>query len=159
MTRRLFVVALGCVAACATGDLIIGDDTTASVPDGAAPATGGLDGGGEDSSSFTCVTPAGACVDAAVLCAEVAPDFTCAAPDERCCKTACAVVAKPPPSTCRGDAAVPLFTGACIREYACPPARCVSAGGACGLPQTCATVAYDASTYACTNNDDVCCLP
>lgn len=171
----LAVVLAGAVS-CTKGDRIVGEDfvpedadvsDVGDVDDAAIDA--GLDvGDGSieaasdgavelDADASTC---SGTCLPSGAACFEISATETCPT-SHACCITECPTLSLPSPSFCDGGPYAALYAPlGCVVGYACAPADCASAGGACVVAGACANGKVgNESSYACSGNGTVCCLP
>jgi hypothetical protein len=134
--------ALSVLFACASTDIVIGDDTSVSP----AETDGGLDASAPDVAPDVTPGPDGSPADAK-------PD----APE-------CPTLSPPAPGFCDGGPVAPKYgVDGCIVGYACAPILCADAGGQCVAvaPGTCASNHVgDATKYSCGGGlGTMCCLP
>jgi hypothetical protein len=165
------------LVACGSGDVVIGDDTSASPADVDGGATDGAsgdatpkpdaapDGGPPDAPPVTCESILGACQAQGTACMQAdTSGATCANAGDFCCKTTCPTLSPPAPSFCDGGTPVPKYgSGKCIVGYGCAPLGCTEAGGQCVAltPGSCpSNHVGDAQKYSCGGGLGVmCCLP
>lgn len=138
------LLVMGAAAACATSDLVVGDDAPASPP--AAD-------GGEAAAPLADASPADSFVP-------LGPDGGDAAPDAPSCPD----LSQPSPGFCGGAAYAPTYAASgCINGFECTPMTCATGGGACVAlsPGSCASNHVGTPTdYSCGGGlGTMCCLP
>jgi hypothetical protein len=170
----LAFAAAGLAAACTTGTLVVGDDSTteppsssdaAPAPDAAPPADAATSDAGPDAPPGSCESEGGACLPAGTACeAADTTGLSCGAAGDFCCSVQCPELSPPSPSFCDGGPTAAEYDAKrCIVGYACAPVSCTTAGGQCVAvsPGSCASGNIgDANKYSCGGGLGVmCCLP
>jgi len=132
------------LAACGSGDLLVGDDSRdAASPPGPAPFDAGP-------------SPTDATTDAS--------DSAVDAPIDASTDATCPTLSPPGPTFCDGGPFAPRYRAdGCVTGYVCTPASCTDGGGTCVAltPTACASGHLgDAAKYSCGGGLGVaCCLP
>ncbi len=171
---------LALLAACGSGDRIVGDDSApdasetdapvdAAPPPDAPDADAAPDSGGDsapDAPPGSCAAAGGACQATGAACRQLdTSGIVCAGSGQVCCLVTCPELTPLPPGFCDGGPTAELYDShECIVGYACAPVSCTTAGGSCvGLsPTACPAPRHfgDANTYSCGGGLGVaCCLP
>lgn len=140
----LAVLASLVLAACGSGDLLVGDDTRDAGP---GPGPSPLDAG---------PSPTDASSDAT--------DSAVDAPVDAPADVTCPTLSPPGPGFCDGGPFAPRYRAdGCINGFVCTPASCTDGGGTCVAltPTACASGHFgDAAKYSCGGGLGVaCCLP
>lgn len=167
------------VAACGSGDLVVGDDSADASsppqPDAAPPRDGSTPAETDATIDVKVDAPPGSCAAApggpgmclpmGTPCRQAdTTGLTCPSSGGFCCLMACPELTQPAPSFCDGGPYAPTYDSkACITGFSCAPVSCASAGGMCvGLvPGACMGGHLgDANKYSCGGGLGVtCCLP
>jgi hypothetical protein len=184
-----FVLVLAAVAlACATNDLVVGDDTVAPLPspdgakpapvldgssppvdgssppvDGSPPPVDANDDGEPKVPATPCAAPA-TCQASTQGCKQTASGVTCPNAGDVCCTQKCPQLVPPAPTFCDGGPFAPLYDSSkCVVGYDCAPVTCTAAGGQCvaSVPGACANGNVgNAAKYSCASGSGtICCLP